>query len=113
MAGAPGPYLTGMVPESSGVVHVLRAPARLVRPASEEFRRAGLALLGSLVPGEECLVLDLSETNDADSEGIAALITLRRRARASGVHLALRGVTPPFQALLRMVRIEGQFEVER
>jgi anti-anti-sigma regulatory factor len=101
-----------MVLPSSGVDQVLAAPARLVRPASEEFRQAGLALLQVLSPGESRLVLDLSGTHDADSVGIAALITLRRRARALGTHVVLRGVTPPFRELLRMARLDGQFEME-
>jgi anti-anti-sigma regulatory factor len=101
-----------MEPESSGVEHVLAAPARLVRPASDELRQAGLALLQVLPPGEGRLVLDLSGTEDADSVGIAALITLRRCARATGAHVILRGVTPPVQELLRMARLSGQFEME-
>jgi len=95
-----------------GVEHVLAAPTRLVRPASDEFRQAGLALLHVLSPGRGRLVLDLSGTDDADSVGIAALITLRRRARATGAHVILRGVTPAFQELLRMARLDGQFETE-
>ena len=101
-----------MTPEWSGVEQVLAAPARLVGPASDEFRQAGLALLQTLHGAEGRLVLDLSRTDDADSVGIAALITLRRRARAAGTRLVLRGVTPAFRQLLRMVRLEGQFEME-
>lgn len=91
---------------------MLAAPTRLVRPASDEFRRVGLALLQALAPGGGRLLIDLSRTDDADSVGVAALITLRRRARATGVRLVLRGVTPPFRDLLRMVRIDDQFEIE-
>ena len=81
-------------------------------PASDEFRQAGLALLQVLPVGRGRLVLDLSGTDDADSVGIAALITLRRRARATGARLVLRGIRPPFQDLLRMTRLDGQFETE-
>jgi anti-anti-sigma factor len=98
---------------ASGVEQVLAAPARLVRPASEEFRRAGLALLQALSPGQGRLVLNLSRTEDADSVGMAALITLRRRARAIGVRVVLRGVTPAMRELLRLARLEAQFEIER
>ena len=90
----------------------MAAPARLVRPASDEFRRAGLALLQALSSGEGRLVLDLSGTEDADSVGIAALITLRRQARGTGVRVVLRGVRPAFRELLRMARLEAQFEIE-
>jgi anti-anti-sigma regulatory factor len=101
-----------MVFGASCVEHVVAAPARLVRPASEEFRRAGLALLQALSPGRGCLVLNLSRTEDADSVGVAALISLRRRARALGVPVVLRGVTPAMRELLRMARLEAQFEIE-
>ena len=86
-----------MTPEWSGVEQVLAAPARLVGPASDEFRQAGLALLQTLHGAEGRLVLDLSRTDDADSVGIAALITLRRRARAAGTRLVLRPHTSPVQ----------------
>jgi anti-anti-sigma regulatory factor len=101
-----------MAPESSGVEPVLAAPARLVRPASDEFRQAGLALLRALPPGEGRLVLDLSRTDDADSVGMAALITLRRRARATGARLILRGMRPAFEQLMHLARLEGHFETE-
>ena len=94
------------------VEHVLAAPARLVRPASNDFRLAALALLEGLPPGRGRLVLDVSATADADSVGMAALITIRRRARERGHPVRLRGVTPPFWELLRMAKLDGHFEVE-
>lgn len=97
----------------SVVQHVLAAPAQLVRPASDDFRRAALALLEGLPPGRGLLVLDLSATRDADSVGMAALIAIRRRARERGHPVRLRGVAPAFWELLRMAKLDGQFETER
>lgn len=104
-----------MVEESgqSVVERVLAAPAELIRPASEDFRRTALALLDSLLPSQGRLVLDFSATRDADSVGMAALIAIRRRARERGLAVWLRGVTPAFHELLRMAKLEGQFEMER
>jgi anti-anti-sigma regulatory factor len=97
----------------SVVEHVLAAPARLARPASEDFRRTALALLDGLLPGRGRLVLDFSATADADSVGMAALISIRRRARERGHTVRLRGVAPPFWELLRMAKLDAQFETER
>ena len=92
---------------------LLAAPAELFRPASENFRRAALALLDSLPPGRGRLVLDFSATRDADSVGLAALIAIRRRAREQGHAVRLRGVMPSFHELLRMAKLDGHFEMER
>jgi anti-anti-sigma regulatory factor len=100
-------------PGQSVVEQVLAAPALLVRPACVDFRRAALALLDGLPPGRGRLVLDFSATTDADSVGMAALIAIRRRARERGQPVRLRGVEPPFGELLRMARLDGQFETER
>ncbi len=100
-------------PRQSVVELVVAAPAELFRPSSENFRRSALALLDSLQPGEGRLVLDFSATRDADSVGMAALIAIRRRARERGHVVWLRGVTPAFRELLRMAKLEGQFETER
>ncbi len=97
----------------SVVEQVLAAPAELYRPASEQFRRAALALLDGLPPGRGRLVLDFSATRDADSVGMAALIAIRRRAREHGHTVRLRGVAPVFQELLRMAKLDAQFETER
>ncbi len=99
--------------EPSVVEQVLAAPAELFRPASEGFRRAALALLDSLPRGQGRLVLDFSVTRDADSVGMAALIAIRRRAREQGHTVRLRGVMPAFHDLLRMAKLDDQFEMER
>jgi ABC-type transporter Mla MlaB component len=91
---------------------VVAAPAILCRPASDGFRRAALALLDGMPPGQGRLVLDLSSTLDADSVGMATLIAIRRRARERGLNVRLRGVAPTFQALLRMAKLDSQFESE-
>ncbi len=92
---------------------VLVAPPRLVRPASEEFRQRALVLLDRLPEGRGRLVLDLSATEDADSEGMAALIAIRRRARQRRQGVSLRGVTPSFMELLRLAKLDRQFETDR
>jgi anti-anti-sigma regulatory factor len=100
-------------PGQSVVEQVLAAPADLCRPASEMFRRAALALLDTMPPGQGRLVLDFSATRDADSIGMAALIAVRRRARERGLTVRLRGVTPAFNDLLRMAKLDRQFEMEQ
>ncbi len=95
------------------VEQVLAAPPELYRPASDIFRRAALALLDSLPAGRGRVVLDLSVTRDADSVGMAALIAIRRRARERGLTLRLRGVMPGFNELLRMAKLDSQFETEQ
>jgi ABC-type transporter Mla MlaB component len=104
-----------MVPDfsESPVERVLAAPGTLGRPASDEFRRTALALLEALPPGQGILVIEAAETRDADSTGLAALIAIRRKARERGQTVRLRGVTEPFLGLLRMAKLNGQFEIER
>jgi anti-anti-sigma regulatory factor len=97
----------------SVVEQVVAAPADLRRPDSEMFRRAALALLDTMPPGQGRLVLDLGATRDADSVGMAALIAIRRRARERGLTVRLRGVTPAFNDLLRMAKLDRQFETEQ
>jgi anti-anti-sigma regulatory factor len=102
--------------EDSGqsvVEQVLAAPPDLCGPASEMFRRAALALLDSMPSGQGRLVLDLRATRDADSVGMAALIAVRRRARERGLRVRLRGVTPAFNDLLCMAKLDSQFEMEQ
>jgi anti-anti-sigma regulatory factor len=99
-------------PGQSVMEQVLAAPVELYRPASDTFRRAALALLDSLPPGRGRVVLDFSATRDADSVGMATLITIRRRARERGLTVRLRGVMPEFGDLLRMAKLDGQFEAE-
>lgn len=91
---------------------VLAAPALLARPVSDDFRRTALALLDGLPSGRGRLVLDFTLTHDADSVGMAALIAIRRRARERGALVRLRGVAPPFWELLRMAKLDSQFETE-
>lgn len=99
-------------PGQSVVEQVLAVPAELYRPASETFRRAALALLDSMPVGQGRMVLDVSATRDADSVGMAALIAIRRRARERGLTVRLRGVLPAFSELLRMAKLDSQFETE-
>lgn len=96
----------------SVVEHVVTAPVELRRQASDAFRRAALALLDGLAPEQGRLVLDFSATRDADSVGMAALIAIRRRARERGHTVRLRGVAPEFRELLRMAKLEAQFDME-
>jgi anti-anti-sigma regulatory factor len=102
-----------MNPVPTPVEQVLAAPALLVRPASDRFRDAGLALLNTMNLGEGRLVLELSETYDADSVGIAALIAMQRRARERGLVIVLRGVTPSFRELLHMTKLDSRFAMEQ
>ena len=99
-------------PGQSVLEQVLAAPVELYRPESDGFRRAALALLDSLPAGRGRMVLDFSATRDADSVGMATLIAIRRRARERGVTVRLRGVMPEFNDLLRMAKLDSQFETE-
>jgi anti-anti-sigma regulatory factor len=91
---------------------VLAAPAQLVGGAGQELRRRGLALLESLPEGRGRLVVDLGATQDADSEGLAALIAIRRRARERRQRVSLRRVRPNLGELLRLTKLDRQFEIE-
>ena len=56
------------------------------------------------------LVLDMSRVDFLDSLGIAALVTIRRRAPA-GVRVVLAGLTPYVHTAARLVRLHEVFDV--
>lgn len=92
---------------------ILVAPERLVYPESRRFRRAGLELIASLGPQPHRVVVDLSNTVEADSSGLESLIAMRRRATALKHLLVLQGVRPSLHQLLEVTKLDRWFPMEQ
>jgi anti-sigma B factor antagonist len=72
-----------------GGVTVLALDGELDSSTASDVRER----LGELVPGEGRVLLDLSRTTYMSSAGLRVLLLLYRQVRASGVRLALAGIT--------------------
>lgn len=79
---------------------VIEAPARLDVAAASDFRAGSERLLAE---GHRCFVLDLSETEFLDSSGLAALVSLLKRARQVGGDAKL--VPPRSETALRILKL--------
>lgn len=56
--------------------------------------------------------LDLSGVGRADSAGVAFILELTRRARASGRELRLTGARPDFASLLEFLQVDDVLKLE-
>jgi len=56
-------------------------------------------------------VLDLAEVTEIDAAGIGVLVSLRNRAKASGLWLKLMNLTPRVENLLELTRLRSSFEI--
>ena len=56
-------------------------------------------------------VLDLAGVTEIDAAGIGALVSVRKRAKASGVALKLMNLTPKVEDLLELTRLRSAFEI--
>jgi len=56
-------------------------------------------------------VLDLAGVTEIDAAGIGALVSVRKRAKASGVSLKLMNLTPRAEDLLELTRLRSAFEI--
>jgi len=56
-------------------------------------------------------VLDLAGVTELDAAGIGALVSVRKRAEASGVTLKLMNLTPRVEDLLELTRLKSAFEI--
>jgi anti-anti-sigma factor len=65
-----------------------------------------VAILGKSANSRRVL-LDLGQTQHADSSGIAWLLAANRRCAAAGGKLVLFAVPPPVRELMRMLHIES------
>lgn len=87
---------------------------RLVVPGPRLDARASRATLavveGAYPEAPGVLVLDLCDVEYLDSLGIAALVSIRRRAPA-GVRVVLAGLTPYVQTAARLVRLHEVFDI--
>ncbi|MEV4398988.1 STAS domain-containing protein [Nonomuraea sp. NPDC049607] len=66
-------------------------------------------LISALDHSTDVLVLDVSRVTFCGAGGIGVLIGVKGRARARGVTLALRGVSPRMARLLRVTGLDRHF----
>ena len=62
-------------------------------------------------PCPRIAVLDLAGVTELDAAGIGALVSVRKRAEASGVTLKLMNLTPRVEDLLELTRLRSAFEI--
>lgn len=67
------------------------------------------ALLAALAEGESTIVLDLDSLDSLDTDGVRGLITLLRRARASGRDLSLSATKPSILRTLQVTALDRLF----
>ncbi len=67
------------------------------------------ALLAALAEGEATIVLDLDSLDSLDTDGVRGLITLLRRARASGRDLSLSATKPSILRTLQVTALDRLF----
>ncbi len=67
------------------------------------------ALLAALAEGESSIVLDLDSLDTLDTDGVRGLITLLRRARASGRDLAISATKPAILRTLQVTALDRLF----
>lgn len=91
---------------------VLVAPEALTLESAPAFRRAAAQLLAELPAGRGRLIVDLAGTRRADSAGLAALIHVRRLARAERQTVRLRGASGDVRSALTLAKLDRRFELE-
>lgn len=62
-------------------------------------------------PRSQMAVLDLAEVTEIDAAGIGALVSVRKRALASGAALKLMNLTPKVEELLELTRLRSALEI--
>ena len=62
-------------------------------------------------PCPRIAVFDLAGVTEIDAAGIGALVSVRKRAKASGVALKLMNLTPRVEDLLELTRLRSAFEI--
>ncbi len=67
------------------------------------------ALLAALAEGESTIVLDLDSLESLDTDGVRGLITLLRRARASGRDLSLSATKASILRTLQVTALDRLF----
>ena len=65
----------------------------------------------SLEEGVQRVVLDFNQLTFMNSTGIGLLVTLLVRANRSGTRLYATGLTPHYQEIFRMTRLEEAFTI--
>jgi anti-sigma B factor antagonist len=67
-------------------------------------------LLGHIVFGEPCVVVDLSDVGFMDSTGLSALVVAYRQAGEVGSSLFLAGAQPAIRRLLKITQLDALLE---
>ena len=89
-----------------GEVTVFRCTGRIAFGYSHRLLNAI-----STWPCPRIAVLDLAGVTEIDAAGIGALVSVRKRAEASGVTLKLMNLTPRVEDLLELTRLKSAFEI--
>src|SRR5215469_15272734 len=89
-----------------GEVTIFRCTGRIAFGYSDRLLNAI-----SKWPCPRIAVLDLAGVTEIDAAGIGALVSVRKRAKASGVALKLMNLTPQVEDLLELTRLRSAFEI--
>lgn len=87
------------------VVLVTRLDAASAREFKEECAKAW-------TPRTNAVIADLSKLEFIDSSGVGALLSLYKRLPPPNPSVKLRGVQPPVQAVIELLRLHRIFEIE-
>ena len=89
-----------------GDITVIRCTGRLAFGYADKLPSAILKC-----PSGQIAVLDLAEVTEIDAAGIGVLVSVRNRAKASGVGLKLMNLTPRVENLLELFSLRSEFEI--
>jgi len=89
-----------------GDITVIRCTGRLAFGYADKLPSAILKC-----PSGQIAVLDLAEVTEIDAAGIGVLVSVRNRAKASGVGLKLMNLTPRVENLLERMCLRSSFEI--
>jgi anti-anti-sigma factor len=107
MTGA-GTVATPQRPDLPASTTVMRLDGDLGLASASALR---LRLTGTLRPGTERLVLDLSRVQSCDPAGLAVLIAAQRHAAERGIVVLLAAPSVPVAELLHSTGLERYFSV--
>jgi len=96
---------------ADGVTTVALSATAMSEENLDATRHELFPLADSLLTGE--VQLDFSQVTSLGSSALGLLLTLNRRTTKAGGHLALCGLAPHLQQLLRLIRLDTILDVRR
>ena len=85
---------------------IIRCTGRITSGATAELQRT----VRSLIPGTNCIVLDLTNVSSMDSSGLGVVIGIYMTARRQHCGLKLINLNQRLQELFRITKLSSVFE---